>query len=189
VNAGRGWVIATLLVGAALGGAAADYVFRSRTTANPGAQGVDLQALQADVERLKSLVPTQSHAMVDVGYHWANLWFAAQQLNWPLARFNFNEARQHVRWTVAIRPVRKGPDGQDVNVQSIWDGIEPSSFAAVDIAIDQEDFAEFEKEYRAAVETCYSCHKSVGLPHLRPAIPTAPATTVINFDPKAVWPQ
>jgi hypothetical protein len=32
-------------------------------------------------------------------------------------------------------------------------------------------------------------HKAAGLPHLRPAIPTAPSTTMINFDPKAQWPQ
>ena len=29
------------------------------------------------------LLPDQSHAMVDVGYHFANLWFAADKENWP----------------------------------------------------------------------------------------------------------
>jgi hypothetical protein len=186
---GQRGILIVVLIGAALGGAVADYVFRTRATTTPSAQGVDLQALQADVERLKSLLPTQSHTMSDVGYHWSNLWFAAKQGNWPLARFNFQEARQHVRWTILLRPVRKGPDGKDVDIKGIWDGIEPSSFAAVDIAIDQEDGAEFEKEYRVAIESCYACHKAAGLPHLRPAIPTVPSTTIINFDPKAQWPQ
>src|SRR6266568_2288679 len=31
--------------------------------------------------------PDQSHAMVDVGYHFANLWFAADKGNWPLAKY------------------------------------------------------------------------------------------------------
>jgi transketolase len=33
------------------------------------------------VERLKTLVPSQSHGMADVGYHWTNLWFAGEQKN------------------------------------------------------------------------------------------------------------
>src|SRR3954447_5915733 len=69
----------------------------------------------ADVERLKTLVPSQSHAMMDVAFHWTNLWFAGQQGNWPLARFYFDEARQHIQWTIRIRPIRKDPDNRDVD--------------------------------------------------------------------------
>ncbi|HKQ38917.1 MAG TPA: hypothetical protein VJ063_12635, partial [Verrucomicrobiae bacterium] len=36
----------------------------------------DVTALRAEMERLKGLVPDQSHAMSDVGDHFANLWFA-----------------------------------------------------------------------------------------------------------------
>jgi hypothetical protein len=39
------------------------------------------------------------------------------------------------------------------------------------------------------IESCYSCHKAVGRPYLRPMIPTAPAQTVINLDPNATWPE
>jgi hypothetical protein len=51
----------------------------------------ELAALKAEVERLKGLVPDQSHAMKDVGYHFANLWFAAEKKNWPLADFYASE--------------------------------------------------------------------------------------------------
>jgi hypothetical protein len=188
VNAGRRSILIVVLLGAVAGGAAAEIWFRTRATQPAGAQGGDVQALRADVDRLTSLLPNQSHIMMDVGYHWSSLWFAAKEQNWPLARFFYSEARQHVAWTVLLRPVRKHPDGSDVNIKGIWDGIEPSSFAAVDIAIDQEDFPEFEKEYRVALESCYSCHKAAGLPQLRPMIPTSPPATIINFDPKATWP-
>ena len=186
---GRSAILVVVLVGAAIGGAAADYLFRSRGTTTPSAQGVDLQALQADVERLKSLLPNQSHIMMDVGYHWTNLWFAAEQKNWPLARFMFSEAKQHIAWTVLLRPVRKLPGGGEVDIKGIWDGIEPSSFAAVDIAIEQEDPAQFESDYKTATETCYSCHKAVQLPFIRPQIPNGPAATILNFSTSAEWPQ
>jgi len=185
---GRFGVVAAVVIAAAVGGGAAEVWFRTRGQAAVTAQGGSAGPLQSDVDRLKSIVPTQSHTMTDVGYHWANLWIAAQHRNWPLARFFFNEARQSIRWTVLIRPVRKGPDGADVDIKSLWDGIDPSSMAAVDIAIEQEDFATFESDYKVALETCYSCHKAAGLPFLRPQIPTAPPTTMINYDPKATWP-
>jgi hypothetical protein len=135
------------------------------------------------------LVPSQSHAMVDVGMHWANLWFAAKANNWPLARFMFAEARQHMTWTVLIRPVRRGPNGEPFNVKGMWDALGPTSFASVDIAIDQEDQAGFETEYRRALEACYACHKAAGLPFLRPRVPTVPSEEILNFDPNAEWPQ
>jgi hypothetical protein len=184
---GRFGLVAAVIIAAAVGGGAAEYWFRTRGQSPVAAQGGSA-TLQADIDRLKSIVPTQSHTMTDVGYHWANLWFAVQQRNWPLARFFFNEARQSIRWTVLIRPVRKGPDGGEVDIKSIWDGIDPSSMAAVDIAIEQEDVAVFESDYKVALETCYACHKAAGLLFLRPQIPTAPPTAIINYDPKATWP-
>jgi hypothetical protein len=29
----------------------------------------------------------QAHVMADVGYHFANLWFAVKNGNWPLAQY------------------------------------------------------------------------------------------------------
>src|SRR5689334_8541083 len=43
--------------------------------------------MQAEIERLKTLVPSYSHPMQDVAINWASLWFAAQKKNWPLARY------------------------------------------------------------------------------------------------------
>ena len=193
MSGGRAPVILYVLLGAFLGGAAVQYWIVTANVAGPtGAQtlplGGEVTTVQQAVDRLNTLVPSQSHTMADVGDHWANLWFAAQAQNWPLAQFMFAEARQHIRWTVAIRPVRQ-LEGKPVDIKGIWDGLEPSTFAAVEIAISTEDKAEFEKEYRVALESCYACHKASGLPFLRPQIPTAPSSTMINFDPKAEWPQ
>ena len=38
----------------------------------------DLAAMQADIAHLKDVVPSQSHTMTDVGYQFANLWFAGK---------------------------------------------------------------------------------------------------------------
>ena len=61
--------------------------------AEPGAPPAsgEVAALRTEVERLKAIVPDQSHAMADVGYHFANLWFAGNKKNWPLAKFYLDE--------------------------------------------------------------------------------------------------
>ncbi len=120
--------------------------------------------------------------MIDVGYHWSNLWFAAEKKNWPFARYLFGEARQSMRWTMLLRPVRQLPDGKSVDVKGIFTAIDMSAFAAVQLAVEDEDHAAFATllQERArgllflsrgirAVLTC-------GL-----VVPTTPASTVDQF--------
>ena len=190
-------LILPAVLGALVGAGAVEYRHRSDVRAAPATAGAgedargngDLETLRADVARLKANAPSQSHTMSDVGYHWTNLWFAGEKKNWPLAMFYFDETRQHILWTIRLRPVRKGPDGSDVNLVPIFEGIDSSAFKAMAEAIQKEDAQAFAAAYRTTLEACYGCHKSSGKPYLRPMIPTAPSQSIINFDPGAAWPQ
>jgi hypothetical protein len=173
-------------VGAVVGGAAVEYSVRRQASAAAQPAAPDVAT---DVARLKSVVPSQSHAMSDVAYHWNGLWFAGEQNNWPLAQFYFDETRQHIKWTITIRPVRKDPAGNEVHLQGIFDAIDAGAFTDVKHAIEQQNREAFETAYKASLEACYSCHKSSGKPYLRPMVPTTPPQTIINYDPKATWPQ
>jgi hypothetical protein len=166
--------------GAVLGGAAVELWRRDRLPASTTAQ---TGTPPADLERLRMLVPSQSHAMIDVGYHWTNLWFAAEQQNWRLAEFYFNEARSHMQWTILIRPIRKDDQNRDVDLQAIFDALDVSSFAGVKMAIAQRDTAKFASAYKLALDGCYTCHKASAMPFLRPAMPTAPGQGIIDFAP------
>lgn len=187
-------VILPAVVGALVGAGAVEYRHRAASAAAPAA-GEDagakseLETLRADVARLKANAPSQSHTMSDVGDHWTSLWFAAEKKNWPLATFYFDETRQHILWTIRLRPVRKGPDGKDVNLVPIFEGIDSSAFKAIAEAIQKQDAQAFTAAYRMTLEACYGCHKASGKPYLRPMIPSAPAKTIINVDPAATWPQ
>ena len=67
----------------------------------------ELEALRKQVEELSNLaVRTQSHIMVDVEYHFSNLWFAGRNEQWELASFYLRETDSHLGWTVRVRPVR-----------------------------------------------------------------------------------
>lgn len=164
-------------------GAAPSAGLASRVT--PPAEG----SLDADVAMLKDARPSQSHAMMDVGYQFANLWFAADKKNWPLARFYFNETRSHIRWTIRIRPIRKHPDGSPVDLKAIYDAIDSSSMETLKQAIEAKDSVKFTPAYKQMMESCYACHKANGFDYLRPQMPAQPPQTVINFDPNATWPQ
>ena len=144
--------------------------------------------MQAEIERLKTLTPSYSHPMQDVAINWASLWFAAQKKNWPLARYFYNEARSHIAWTVRINPNDK-VNGEIVDLKSIYDAIDTSSLAMVKDAIDKQNSTMFAANYKTMLESCYSCHKSVGRPYIRPQIPTARSESIVNLDPAATWPQ
>ena len=179
----------------AIGGAlACQQAPPARAAAAPAAGENDaaakeLAAMKADIQTLKDKAPSASVAMADVGFHWSNLWFAGQARNWPLATYYYSEARNHVLWLIRINPTPKGPDGMPVDLKGIFDAIDSSTFAAVKAAIGKKDSAQFAVVYRAALESCYSCHKSVGRPYLRPQIPTTVPQTIVNTDPAATWPQ
>jgi hypothetical protein len=50
-------------------------------------------------------------------------------------------------------------------------------------SIDEKDIDKFEAAYKRTLTACYGCHQAAGLPFLHPVIPTAPAQTIISFDP------
>jgi hypothetical protein len=144
--------------------------------------------LEADVAHLKDITPSQSHTMIDVGYHMSNLWFAAQHKNWDLAAFEVDETRNRIRWTIRINPTRKKPDGEIVDIKGIFDGIDATVLPPLKDAVAKKDMKAFDAAYRTMLEACYSCHKASAKPYLRPMIPTAPPQTIINYDPNAKWP-
>jgi hypothetical protein len=145
---------------------------------------VDLTALSNDVARLKSIVPSNSHIMEDVAFHYSNLWFAGQKKNWPLAMFYYNETRNHIRWLITKSPTTKTPESEVVNLQGIFDGIDTSSLPMLKKSIEAQNVNEFTSAYKLMLDSCYSCHKSAGRPYLHPVVPTAAPQSIINYVPE-----
>ena len=52
-----------------------------------------------------------------------------------------------------------------------------------------KDSVKFAAAYRTMLESCYSCHKAVGRPYIRPMIPTMQVQSMLNMDPNADWPK
>jgi hypothetical protein len=146
------------------------------------------EVLAARIKALEDLLPSQSHMMADVGNHFANLWFAGHSENWPLAEFCLGETRSHLHWAVRRIPVRKDNAGKDVKLEPILEAFENSQIKQLKQTIDRKDRSEFEQVYKESLTVCYSCHKAADKPYLRPQVPTAPPSLILNFDPRANWP-
>lgn len=142
-------------------------------------------ALAAEIEKLKTLLPDQSHAMADVAYHMAHAWHAGHAANWPLAKFYVDETRSHIGWAVRIKPVRKGPGGVEFALQSYADAVFNGPLNDLKGAVERQDAAQFETAYKATLTACYACHVASDKPYLRLHVPAIPEGGVIDFAPAA----
>lgn len=141
-----------------------------------------LESLQAEVERLRGIMPGQAFAMTQVAYNFNNLWFAVQAENWPLAQFYLNETRVRLRWAIRITPVRRIANGE-IDLAPIATALETSQLAAVEQSIAARDNAGFVAGYTAMMHGCQGCHEASEKPFLQLHIPTVPAEAMIRFTP------
>jgi hypothetical protein len=150
-----------------------------------GAGSEESAKLRAEIDMIKGKLPGQAHAMMDVAYHYDNLWFAGQHGNWPLAQFYFNETRSHLRWAVRIIPVRKDNQGQEVKLGDILQSLENRPLKDLEAAIQAGDREKFAAAYQFTLDGCYACHKATDKPYLTLRIPDHPAESMIDFKPVA----
>lgn len=185
------WIrsLQTLILGALLGALLVSTWERRPVFAQQNLPQPSPATVPADVALLKDLIPPHSHPMVEVGMFAANLWFAGQKQNWPLAAYYLNETRNRIRWEVHLNPGPKGADGNPVDMKSIFDGIDNGTLPRVGKAIEAKDSKQFAAAYKNLLQDCYSCHKAALRPYLRPMVPVSGAQPIINLDPAATWPQ
>lgn len=140
----------------------------------------EVAELKEEVQELRGKLPSQSHTMADVDYHFANLWFAGRSGNWPLATFYLDETRSHLNWAVRVVPVRRIGDGQQVELKPILEGIEQSGLGDLRGSIERQDTAAFETAYRTMLTQCHGCHVASDKPYLEPHVPDRPASSLIG---------
>jgi hypothetical protein len=164
---------------AALCAAASSLAADTPDTASLAQQVADLKAAN---EQLRALIPSQSHAMMDVAYHFTNLWFAGQHENWPLAQFYFNEARNHIAWAVKLVPVRK-TSGGELHLPEMFDAFDKTLLADVKKQIADKNGKQFKVAYRAALDGCNACHTAAEKPYLHVVVPDKPEVQIVELSP------
>ena len=143
----------------------------------------EIERLKQELKDLRGQLPSQSHTMADVAYHFGNLWSAGQAENWELAEFYANETKSHLRWAVRVRPVRPLSGGGEFRLGEMLAAIEQSSLKELQESIKAKDRARFITAYRQQLGSCYACHVAAEKPYLRLHVPEHPSETMIEFDP------
>ncbi len=136
-----------------------------------------------NINNLRALFPSQSHAMMDVSYHFTNLWFAGQHANWPLAQFYLNETRNHIKWAIRLVPVRKTSTGS-LKLDDIFESFDASKLGAIQTEIAARNRKKFNSAYRDAMQGCNDCHEKADKPYLQVTVPPQPDAHGIAFEPK-----
>src|SRR6266404_3696905 len=113
-------------------------VLRAQARQTPQPKELELLQSQTETNSPEGALPDQAHAMADVGYHFANLWFAADKQNWPLANYYLGETRSHLRWAVRIHPVRQTKAGAEVDLKGILDAVDNTFLAQIDKSIEHK---------------------------------------------------
>src|SRR5882724_11442966 len=119
------------------------FVLTARAQETPQPKIAGLPHSQTETNSLAGYLPDQAHAMADVGYHFANLWFAADKQNWPLANYYLGETRSHLKWAVRIHQIRKTSAGAEVDLKGILDAVDNSMLSEVGKSITNKDIASF----------------------------------------------
>lgn len=141
-------------------------------------------AIKKAIKDLNGHLPSQSHTMMDVAYHFGNLWFAGRAENWPLARFCTDETLSHLRWAVRVKPVRPLAAGGELHLAEMLGAIETSTFKELKGSVEAENVGRFQKAYGAMMTNCYACHVAAEKPYLRLQIPKEAPEKMIDFDLK-----
>jgi hypothetical protein len=138
--------------------------------------------LEQQLKELATLIPSQGHAMVDVAYHYGNLWFAAQAGNWPLAQFYLNETKAKLRWAVRIRPVRPAAGGGELKLAELLETLEKSGLKELQDAVSAKNAAGFETSYRGTLASCQGCHVASDKGFIRLRIPERAPEPLIDME-------
>jgi hypothetical protein len=136
------------------------------------------------MDSMRGLFPSQSHAMMDVSYHFSNLWFAGRHANWPLAEFYLNETRNHIKWAIRLVPVRKTSAGP-LKLDDIFASFDAAKLGAIQTEIAAKDRKKFQSAYRDAIAGCNDCHEKADKPYLHVTVPLQPDAHGIEFEPRA----
>jgi len=145
-------------------------------------QASAIAALEAELDRIRGILPAQAVAMTVVEYNFTNLWFAAHARNWPQAMFFLSETRARLRWALRITPERRISTGT-IPLQPYLDAFEKSAYFDLERALQSEDVPAFEAAYESGLGACQRCHAASEKPFLRFTTPSAPASHLIEFAP------
>jgi hypothetical protein len=159
-----------------------------RGTLRRGALSMLVAALLAGCERGAGPDPRDGasaperpglHAMMtELQHRHANLWFAGDAENWPLAAHHVHELEELLE-----KIARYHPEYDGVAVAELLESTTIPAAAALDSAVRSSDAARFQSAFDGLTLRCNACHAAAERPFLVIQRPTRPPLDNLRFAP------
>lgn len=138
------------------------------------AKSIHQGALENRVATLASIQPGLGVVMHEMGYRFANTYWAAAGGNWGLAQYELKELLEAQEVAEVTRPQRA----------PMLKAFEEAYLAPVAQAIEKKDMAQFKRSFAAAVNGCNGCHTGLGYGFIRYRVPKRPTQDLLDFTAK-----
>ncbi|TVR64807.1 MAG: hypothetical protein EA422_05590 [Gemmatimonadales bacterium] len=146
--------------------------------------GMDEAALEARLGEMQAeledrFTPGLHTLMVDLGVRHANLWFAGEAGNWPLADYMVHELEELVEEIEELHPMYR-----EIRVAELIGEMTHPAIEDLEDAVDAGDLAAFQRAYDDLTVACNACHIASDKAELVIQRPTAPVSTNLRFTPE-----
>ena len=128
-------------------------------------------SLESRVKALAEIQPGLGVVMHEMGYRFANTYWAANGGNWGLAQYQLKELLEAQEVGEVTRPERA----------PMLKANEEAYLVPLAEAIKKEDINQFNRRFTAAVNSCNACHTASGFEFIRFRVPKLSNQEFLDF--------
>jgi len=129
-------------------------------------------SIEKKVDKLVGLMPGAANLMIEMGFRYQNLYWAAKQGKWEFAQYQTEEMESLLKTLMITRPKRAKT--ADVFLKSGFKALEP--------AIKARDLARFEAGFEKMRQACMTCHQQNAHAFVTLPLPKRATSPVLNMD-------
>lgn len=131
-------------------------------------------SLENRVNSLASIQPGLGVVMHEIGYRFADMYWAANGGNWGLAQYQLKELIEAQEVAEVTRPQRA----------PMLKSFEDTHLVPLGKAIEKKDISQFRHSFSAAMDACNACHTALGYGFIHYRVPKQPANVTLDFSLK-----
>lgn len=144
-------------------------------TAAPAEKSLEQGSLEDRVKTLASIQPGLGVVMHEMGWRFANTYWAANGGNWGLAKYQLKELLEAQEVAEVTRPQRA----------PMLKANEQTFLVPLAQAIENKDLKLFNRRFKEAANACMGCHAALGYGYIRFKVPAKPPQDFLDFSLKS----
>lgn len=130
--------------------------------------------LETRVNSLATVQPGLGVIMHEIGYRFANIYWAGNGGNWGLAQYQLKELLEAQEVAKVTRPSRA----------PMLKAYDENHLVPLEKAIEKKDIAQFRRSFTSAMNGCNACHTALGYSFIRYRVPKQSTHEVLDFSLK-----